>query len=154
MGNIDASEFQGYLVGQVIASSVGAILLAVGDFGGYYYFDYYNKIEIYGYIFLGSGFFSSILILLGIGGLLFALHAAVKSLKAKDDFSMTVLKENAHRSIKGAGFTAALSAIGAILFIVNSSGTEFWLDSGFYGAFIGGLLTYYFGKQILEKIKE
>ena len=144
--------WQGYLVGQVIASSSGALLLAVEDFSGFYYRDEYA--HVYGYVYLGSGFLPTVLILLGIGGLLFALQAAVRNLKAKEGESTALFKENTIKSIQGAAFTAILAAVGAIVFIVSSIDTEWWLDGGFYGAFIGGLLTYYFGKQILENIVE
>ena len=144
--------WQGYLVGQVIASSSGALLLAVENFGGFYYRDDYA--HVYGYVYLGSGFLPTILILLGIGGLLFALAAAVRNLKAKEGESAALFKENTMKSIQGAGFTAILAAVGAVVFIVSSIDTEWWLDGGFYGAFIGGLLTYYFGKQMLENIVE
>lgn len=154
MDKIDTSNFQGYLVGQVIAASVGVLLLAVGDFGGFYYRDYYTHVETNGYIYLGSGFLSTILILLGIGGLLIALRAAIKSLQAKDA-SPTLLRENAQRAVKGAGFTAALATLGALVLALNSTleGIEWWLDSGFYGAFAGGLLTVFFGRLMLNKIE-
>lgn len=153
MNDYDVSKFQGYLVGQVIASSIGALLLALEDFSGFYFRNDYLHTETYGYIYLGSGLLSSVLILLGIGGLLIALKAAVESLKAKENASIDLIRENAMRSIQGAGFTAALAAVGALIFILSSLDTEWWLDGGFYGAFIGGLLTYYFGKQILENIE-
>ncbi len=38
-----------------------------------------------------------------------------------------------------AGFTVSLAVLGAIIFAVTSiiQETDWWLDSGFYGAFMG-----------------
>lgn len=147
----EGSQFQGYLVGQVIASSVGVLLLVLEDFAGFYYYDFYNHIAVYGYIYLGSGVLPTILTLLGVGGLLVALQASIKSLQTRDA-SPALLKENAQKSIKGAGFTAALTFVSAVVFILSSYETDWWLGSGFYGAFAGGLLTVFFGRQILDKM--
>jgi hypothetical protein len=149
---MDTSKYQGYLVGQVIASSIGALLLAIDDFSGYYYYDYYNKIETWGYIYLGSGVLGSILILAGIGGLLYALKASIQSLQAKDA-TPALIRENAEKSIQGAGFTAGLALVGAVVFVFSSLETEWWLDAGFYGAFVGGLLTVFLGREILKRLE-
>lgn len=115
--------------------------------------DYYSGIGVWGYIYLGSGILTSVLILAGMAGLLVALMAAANSLKAKEDLTADQLKQNAHTSIIAAGFTASLAMLGAMVFAVTSmvEGTDWWLDSGFYGAFIGGLLTVFFGKMISRR---
>src|SRR3990172_2105519 len=138
MEKVDASKFQGLLIGQIIASAVGALLLAVSDFGGYYYMNYYSGIKVWGYIYLGSGILASVLILAGMAGLLVALISSLNSLKAKENLTADLLKQNARRSILAAGFTASLAMLGAMIFAVTSTidKTDWWLDSGFYGAFI------------------
>ena len=148
----EVSKFQGLLVGQIIASAVGALLLAVSDCGGYYYMKYYSGIKVWGDIYLGSGILASVLILTGMAGLLVALMAAVNSIKAKENLTADLLKQNARRSIIAAGFTASLAALGALIFAVTSTidQTDWWLDSGFYGAFIGGLLTVFFGRIMVN----
>lgn len=154
MDKVDSSQFQGYLVGQVIAASVGALLLALEDFGGFYSRNYYLGVETYGYIYLGSGVLTTVLILMGLAGLLISFRAAVISLQAKDSATFEMLEHNARTSMKGAGFTVLLSALGAIVFAISSTidETDWWLDGGFYGAFIGGLLVFFFGKLILDRI--
>lgn len=154
MDKVDSSQFQGYLVGQVIAASVGALLLALEDFSGFYYGNYYLGIETYGYIYLGSGFLDTILILMGLAGLLISLRAAIQSLQAKDNATLELLEHNARTSMKAAGFTVLLSGLGAIVFAISSilDETDWWLDGGFYGAFIGGLLTIFFSKLIIDRI--
>lgn len=161
MDKFDTSQIQGYLVGQVIAASVGALLLLASDFGGFSYYDRYYGWR-YGYVNLGSEypsliirFLSTIVILLAIVGLFIALWSSIKSLQAKDA-PPTLLKENAQRTVKGGGSAAALAFFGAVVFALSSTlqeMDEWWLDAGFYGAFLGGILTVFFGKMILNKIK-
>lgn len=156
MEKFDASQFQSLLVGQFAASATGAILLALADFGGFYYMNYYAGFEVWGYIYLGSGFLVSIPILAGLAGLVVALMAIVNSLNAKENLTADLLRQNTLKSIKGAGFTVSLAALGAIVFAIDSmiEETDWWLSGGFYGAFIGGLLTVYFGKLILKRLGE
>ncbi len=90
MEKVEVSQFQGLLVGQIIASAVGALLLAVSDFGGYYYMNYYAGIRVWGYIYLGSGILASVMILAGMAGLLVALMAAADSLKAKGNLTVDI----------------------------------------------------------------
>jgi hypothetical protein len=160
MDRFNPSQIQGYLVGQVIAASVGVLLLLVGDFGGFSYYDRYYGWRT-GYVFIGSEypgfvvrFLSTIVILLAVGGLLVALQASIKSIQAKEA-SPRSLEENAIKAVKGGGFAAAVAFLGAVVFALFSTlqEMEWWLDSGFYGAFLGGLLTVFFGKTILNKIK-
>lgn len=63
------------------------------------------------------------------------------------------MRQNARKSILAAGFTVSLAMMGAIIFAVTSiiEETDWWLDYGFYGAFIGGLLTVYFGVMISSR---
>lgn len=91
---IDTSQIQGYLVGQVIASFIGALLLLIGDFAGYYYSNYYIRSQTWGDIYLGSGFLATILILIGAGGLLFSLFFVVKTLRLKNEASISLVKKN------------------------------------------------------------
>lgn len=156
MEKIDTSKIQGYLVGQVIASFVGALLLLVSDFAGYYYSNYYIRTQTWGDIYLGSGFLATVLILIGAGGLLLSLFFAVKTLRLKNEVSISLVKKNAKISIIGGIFTTGLAGIGGLVFIIVNiidETEEWWLDAGFYGAFIGGLLVIFFGKMILNKIK-
>ncbi|MCL7414706.1 MAG: hypothetical protein M8349_01415 [ANME-2 cluster archaeon] len=89
-----------------------------------------------------------------MAGLLISLRFAINSLKAKDNATLELLEQNARISMKGSGFTVMVSGVGAILFAIRSTldEIEWWLDGGFYGAFIGGLLTLFFGKLIIDRI--
>lgn len=146
---MNKSKFQTDLMGQAIASLIGALLLALDDFSGFYYYDYYLKLEVWGWVYLGSGIIPSILILFGMGGLLYSLKASVTSLRT-EDITPEKLKENTEQSIRGAAFTAVLAFVGAIVFALSSLDTDWWLGGGFYGAFLGGLVTVYLGKRVLD----
>ena len=151
MGKVDTSQFQGHLMGQIIAAVVGSLLLIFDDFAGYYFRGY--STETRAYIYLGSTITATLIILVGIAGLAFALYYAVQNLQAKDDMSPMTLIENTRKSMLGGAFTAALAGVGAIAFIITSLDTDWWLDSGFYGAFFGGLLIAVFAKLMLDKIE-
>ncbi len=153
MKGFDTSRVQGFLVGQVIAASVGILMLLVDDFGGFYYRDYYNHIDVYGYVYLGSGVLSTVLILLGVGGLAVALRSSLRILKAEEP-SVEQVRQEMQRGIRGAGFTVALAAVGALALIVGNLENEWWMDTGFYGAFLGGLLVISFGRQIMSAVEE
>ncbi len=153
---INTSRIRGYLVGQVIASFIGALLLLIDDFAGYYYSNYYIRSHTWGDIYFGSGFLATTLIIIGAGGLLFSLFFAVKTLKLKNEASISLIKKNVKKSIMGGIFTAGLAWIGGLVFIITNvidETEEWWLDLGFYGAFIGGLLVAFFGIVILNKVK-
>jgi hypothetical protein len=155
MKEIDISQIQGFLVGQVIAATIGALLLLVDEFAGFYYSIYYTRTQVWGYVYLGSGVLPTILILVGVGGLLFALNSAVKTMKMKGKADAKLVEENALNSIRGGVLTSGLAFISALIFIVVTvlEGTEeWWLGGGFYGAFLGGLFVVIFGKLILDRI--
>ncbi|MFQ5819914.1 MAG: hypothetical protein ACE5I5_08020 [Candidatus Heimdallarchaeota archaeon] len=152
MGKVDLSQFQGFLVGQVIAAAVGAITLIAADFAGYYWRGY--AIEERSWVCLiGCGFGSTLAILVGLAGVGFAIYFAVQSLQAKEDMSPMLLKENTRKTMLGGAFTAAYALIGALIWIITNLDTDWWLGTGFYGAFFGGLITAVFAKMMFDKIE-
>lgn len=140
---------QGLLVGQVILAVIGALLLAVDDFAGYYYYNYYAGVEVWGYVSLGSGILGTILILIGIFGLLFSGYCALNSLRIGKK-----IKENAKKSMASALIVVVLSFVGALVFLIDNfinETQEYWLGAGFYSSFIGALLILYFGSLIKKR---
>lgn len=154
MSKIDTSKIQGLLIGQLIFSIIGGLLMVFSDFSGYYHYDYYNKIEIWGSIYLGSGITSSILILIVSFGLFTSAFNAYQILKEKSVERQRILTlENIAK--KHLLISISVTIIGAIIFVVNiliDQTQEWWFDAGFYGALIGGILSLVFIRQITDKI--
>lgn len=148
--NDTVARFQAYLVAQLVIATVGILALALGDFGGYYY-RAGQGVDVYGYVYLGSGVLASVLILLGMAGLGVALYAALTSLR-DEEATLETLAANADRSVRAAAFTAALAALGAVAFGAANWGVEWWLDTGFYGAFFGGLIVVGLGRLLANAV--
>ncbi len=152
---VKTSDYQGYLVGQVLAGVVGALILLFADFAGYYHYDYYNKIREYGYIYLGSGFLSSALIVVAVLMLVLSVYSGIKIMRAKE-VSFVTIQNHAKNSMKKGSYVAVIALVGGLVFVITNiieRTQEWWLDSGFFAALIGGALIYYFGKQISDKLK-
>ena len=133
------ARYQGYLFAQLVAGVLGAVVLAVADFGGFYYRSG-SSVDVYGSVYLGSGVLTSLLILAGLAGLGVAVWAALDSLR-DDEATLDSLRANAQRSVWAALVTAALAVVGAVALAVTSWGVEWWLDAGFWGAFVGGVVV-------------
>jgi len=152
MGKNEANSF---LIGQIIVAVIGALVLLVNDFAGYYYNDAYNGIQVWGYVSIGSGFFTTTLIILGAGLLLYPAYSAYKILKAKE-ISKNELIKHAKTSFKFGIFAVAISTIGALIFVITNvinETQEWWLGSGFYAIFIAGVLISFLGKIMRDKYK-
>lgn len=156
MKKADLATLRKYLVGQLALSVIAAFLLLFDDFSGYYYGDYYLGVEQWGYIYMGSGIFSSIIILLLAGCFLLSIYLTVKLLRQKNVVSVEGVTEAANKTIKAGTFSAVLASVSAMIFIafmILDEANDWWLDAGFYGALIGGLFLILFGKLVLEKVK-
>lgn len=144
---------------QTIALAIALILLIVFDFAGAFYgssstyrsgsrydvsTDRYDPVyrttysQEFEFVRLGSGVINTVMILLGIGALLYALNFSIKG---------DVKKAN-----KGAKFAVALAIVGAIMFVITyGDATDWWFDAGFYGVFFGGLVAIYTGNKAAGK---
>ncbi len=155
MSKMDISKIQGLLVGQLIISIIGGLLIVFSDFAGFYHYDYYNKIEKWGNIYLGSGILSSILIAIVAFGLFLSAYHAFKILREKDGDSQTIIKlENIAK--KYVLISITITIVGALYFVINEiivETQEWWLDTGFYGGVVGGALALIFIKMINDSIQ-
>ncbi|MBR9679837.1 MAG: hypothetical protein GOU99_02180, partial [Candidatus Altiarchaeota archaeon] len=138
----DTAEYNAHFLVQAVISLISMAMLTMGDFGGTYYYDAYNHLYVYGYIFMFSGVLSSILILLGLGGFAYSLRFTLRNIQTRK-LEIKELKKNIRNSQQGVLFTAVLAAVGAIVLAVTSWSIDWWLDIGFYGAFFGSLLVYF-----------
>ncbi|MHA2089890.1 MAG: hypothetical protein ACW98K_03445 [Candidatus Kariarchaeaceae archaeon] len=132
----DQTNIQSYLVGALITSVIGAVLLIFSDFGGWLEtgdFDYYLHTDSEN----ANGFQILMLYVLAIG-LLGCSYLAFDGMRAGTTVTAQKLT---------LGFNLAIAVIVAtlvetLLFIIWVSGEEdWWLDAGFFGGLIGGILT-------------
>jgi hypothetical protein len=143
---------------QAFALAIALILLILFDFAGAFYgssstyrsgsrydvsTDRYDPVyrttyqSEFEFVRLGSGVINTVMILLGIGALLYALKNSIKG---------DVKKAN-----KGAKFAVGLAVVGAVMFVITyGDATDWWFDAGFYGTFFGGLTAIYAGNKSLE----
>ena len=137
---------------QIIVGILASVLIFLSDFGGFYYRDGYNNIDVWGYVYFGSGVLSSILIVLAVLGLLLPLKDAREFLKVKkinENKVYAYIQKSKHFAL----FTVALSVMGALILGLTSWGIEWWLDTSFYAAFFGGLLLVFTNKLLFEYLE-
>ena len=150
---MDSSDYKKL---QTFALAIALILLVVFDFAGAFYgssstyrsgsrydvsTDRYDPVyrttysSEFEFVRLGAGLVNTVLILVGIGALLYALNASIKG---------DIKKAN-----NGAKFAVGLAVAGAIMFAVTyRDATDWWFDAGFYGTFFGGLTAVYAGNRV------
>jgi len=142
MKKVKVSKFQGFLVGQLIVSIIAIALLIFDDFGGYYHYDYYNKVKTWGYVYFGSGFFTTLLMIVVLTGFAISAYSAFIILKDKR-ITSKLIKRYQNLSFKTIILSLTITIIGAVVFIISNvidQTQEWWLDSSFFGSFIGGIL--------------
>ena len=129
------------MVGSLITSSVGMVLLLATDFAGWEEEIEYVPSTIYRTyaINITSGYF--IIIVALAAALLFAAYVSYNFLRSGDQ-PPDVMK--LRMAFYGATSAAITSLIAGILFMVVltvKDANDWWLDSGFYAGLIGGALT-------------
>ena len=145
------SQIRPLMVGSLITSVVGMVLLLATDFAGWEEEVEYVPSTIYRTysISITSGYF--IIIVALAAALLFAAYVSYTFLRssgsAPDAASLRL-------AFYGAMSVAITSLTAGVLFVIVLSikdANDWWLDSGFYGGFIGGSLTAIFLRLGLEK---
>lgn len=124
------------LILPVVFSVIGALMLLIGDFGGWYNYDYYHGIRTWGWINAGT---AAIVLLLPMAILMF--FAAFASIQAFRSDIYTA------RKLTQRGFIASLVVFiiviigGVALIAATWENTSNWLDVGFYGGLFGSLIS-------------
>ncbi len=124
-------------VGSLITSIIGAAILLIGDFSGWYWQNYYLGIEEEGWINPFNHILMSPFLLVAIGLLAFCAY-----------ISYLGVTDNLSDNFANLGVFAALGAVGSQLVafsgfaLVNIiEDNAWWPDIGFWGGVIGGALT-------------
>jgi hypothetical protein len=152
---VDKSQIQGFLTGQLIITLIGGLLLIISDFAGFYHYDYYNKIEKWGSVYLGSGFISSLLIVVTAIGLFLSAWYSFQIMK-NDSLTtekILTLEANVEKILL---VSMSITVAGGLIFAASEIITqtqEWWFDAGFYGALVGSGMGMVFAKQISAKVR-
>ena len=136
---MSGSNSASFYVGALITSLVGAFLLVLEDFAGWYNYGYY--VESWGWI--GLNFdtpLAVVLILFVVFILLYTSFISIRGLRLKGEMSKRTIRYGLYAS----ALAFAIVALGAIVFavsILESEPSEWWFGAGFYGGFFGSGLT-------------
>ena len=126
-----------FFAGALISSLVGAILMLVIDFGGFYSYSG----SFYGYIYAGFNTTTGILIIIMAILIIYCTIISFVGLRYPDKVpTPNILRSGFYSS----AIVLIISIIGGVVFEVEMAEadyTSWWLDAGFYGAIIGSLLT-------------
>lgn len=150
---MDISKIKLYLSLQSLAALAGIVTLFLFEFAGFYYYDAYYKMDVWGYSRMFAGAIPTLMMLIGVAGLVYSIYYTGKTLKLGSKAKVNEIEENTKKSIRGGYLAAALAAIGGIVFVIGSYKAAWWFGPGFYGGLIGGVAVVYLGKRILKKIK-
>ncbi|MFQ5910299.1 MAG: zinc-ribbon domain-containing protein [Thermoplasmata archaeon] len=124
------------LIIPAIFGIIGAIMLLVGDFGGWYNYNYYAGYEEWIYV---NVFGYAAVLILPMALLLF--FSAAVSLKAFRS-PPPVARKLVQRGLIAALVVLIITVIGAVaLLAATMDASDNWLGVGFYGAFFGSLLA-------------
>lgn len=139
-------NIKSFYIGVMITSVVGGILLLFTNFAGWSYYSYYYGYTIYGSVGVQLDDPLSIILFLIVAGCLFYC-SYISYLGFSDQTVSFTLINRAFLLSAGA---LAVVVIGALVFIIDeiSSDNWWWLEAGFYGGFIGSLLSTVFLYQI------
>jgi amino acid transporter len=127
------------MVGALITSLAGAVLLLATDFAGAYWYGYYTE----GWLYIGAFnaiYFAAIIIPLAIALFVCTLLAA----QCMGSHQLRSPLKKLRTGFILALIVFILVIIGGIAFVIVSISedyTDWWFDPGFYGGAIGSLLT-------------
>ena len=136
-------------MGALITSVLGGLLIIIGDFVGWYHYDYYYGTKEWGWVgflaLLETGNPVSIIgsfLFLGLAGCLF--FGAVISVLILKDPETPPEKALINYAFYLAILVTAVSLVGGIIALVlflADEPSEWWFDLAFWGGLIGGGLT-------------
>jgi hypothetical protein len=151
---VSESNSMNLFVGSLITSFVGAVLLIVDDFAGWYNYAYY--VQSWGWIALDLNTPLAIVLIALVAGLLFyCAYVSLQGLRLKGQMNKRTMKYGLIASITA--FTIVL--LGAIAFVavmLMDEPSEWWFGAGFYGGLLGSGLTallFFFQNKSVSGIK-
>ena len=135
-------EFSSNLfIGSFLTSILGGIILLVSDFAGWYNYDAYDMVRSWGWIGVSVDAPLSSLILITVAICLFyCTYISYLGLQSADKLTQQVVR----RGLFLASTAFVIIVVAALIFTTEmllDEPTDWWLDTGFYGGFLGSGLT-------------
>ena len=146
------NNLNAFFVGSLIASVVGAVMLLVDDFGGWYYQISFASVPLdrYGEVSLFSVYSPIVAVL--AAAMLFSGYVSYLVLRSDEpEPSARLLRRAYSSSVAAFGATAVLAIIFTIVMSTQDV-EDWWLGGGFYGAAVGSVLSAILLKLGLNKI--
>ncbi len=146
------NNLNAFFVGSLIASVVGAVMLLVDDFGGWYYQISFASVPLdrYGSVGLFSVYSPIVAVL--AAAMLFSGYVFYLVLRSDEpELSAKLVRRAYSSSVAAFGATAVLAIVFAIVMFTQDV-EDWWLGGGFYGATVGSVLSAILLKLGLNKI--
>jgi hypothetical protein len=135
MSKIESTNY--IYVGSLITSVIGAALLLIGDFVGWYWGNWYVGVEETGWINPFNDILASPILLVALG--LLAFCAFISYLGVMERLTDQNARLGIYAAVGAIGLQLVVFIVFAIINILEDN--AWWPDLGFYGGVIGGALT-------------
>ena len=145
-------ELKKYLNINIVLLLIIIASILFGDFAGWFHGNYYLKIYQEGYIYMGSGILTTLVltILVVISGNSIKFLLEVKKNEGKDK---KLLIKNINKVLKNTKYLVWIVLIAAIIFVLKAEWDdteERWLDIWFFIPFIFWITVILINKRILK----
>ncbi len=142
------------MMGALIMTALSGILMLVDDFGGGYWYDYYNGIR--GWVYLGawSSWWGFIIIMPMALAMFYMAYWSSMAMRDQSIITVSQLNRFFYYSLAIFGFMLFLGMVWAGYAIANEY-DDWWFDVAFYGGVIGGILAalmFYLAKKQAEAL--
>jgi len=144
------SQQNNFFVGSFITSVVGAAALILADFAGWYWGNYYVGVEERGWLDVS---FDNILVapILLTAAILLLLCTYISIIALRGELPPQYLQYSKFAALISIGLQLVVAIIFIVIITLDES--EWWFDFGFYGGFIGGILTFFLLNQASKTIE-
>ena len=131
----------GIFVGSLITSVIGAVLLLVGDFGGWYFQVAFagNNLDRYGEVGLLTPYFPVVAALAGL--MLYGAYVSYTAIKNEGSIENLASINRAYKIMLGTFIATIVLGIVFVAVISFQDVEDWWLDAGFYGGVVGSGLS-------------
>ena len=139
---------------QIILAVIAILSILFGDFAGWYHGDYYNKIYQEGYIYFGSGFLTTAVMLVIISLLGLTIKLLLELRQDKNMESKKIL-EKVGNIIMYNSINVTIVIFGAILFmasVIQNDTEEWWLDIAFLVPTVACIIIIILAKKIKAQL--